>query len=274
MRIPIIKNVTLKISKSAELIGLKKVTKDNNVLFYINDSSKSNFKTAGISKMYDAIMKISPQPMFIYDIENLKFMEVNDAAIKLYGYSKEEFLNMDLTDIYAPEDIQTLLESANKKSKTNEFTGPWRHMKKDGTAIIVELSKSPMDYKGKSAHINIIRDITDEVKNSKKIKMFRAAFENSSDLIFITDNDGFITYASDSVINNLGYSKHDLDKKPFLSLLKDEKRAELNKDLIHSDSKETKKIKTELKKATGQMLEVNLVASPIFDYNGEKIQSP
>lgn len=264
------KKIALKIASGIELAGLKKFPKENNLLFYINDSSKSNLKTAGILKMYDAIMKISPQPMFIYDIENLKFMEVNDAAIKLYGYSKEEFLNMDLTDLYAPEDIQTLLESANKKSKTNEFTGPWRHMKKDGSAVVVELSKSPMDYKGKSAHINIIRDITDEVKNSKKIKMFRTAFENSSDLIFITDNDGFITYASDAVIKKLEYSKHDLDKKPFLSLLKDEKRAELNKELIHSDSKDSKKIKSELKKASGKMLEVTLIATPIYDYNGEK----
>ncbi|MGE5458409.1 MAG: PAS domain S-box protein, partial [Methanococcaceae archaeon] len=63
-------------------------------------------------KMYDIIMQTSPEPMFIYDIENLRFLEVNAAALSIYGFTKNEFLQMDLTDLYAPEDIQTLLASS------------------------------------------------------------------------------------------------------------------------------------------------------------------
>ena len=60
-------------------------------------------------KMFDILIQKNPEPIFIYDKENLKFLEVNNAAVKLYGYSRDEFLQMDLTDLYAPEDIQTLL---------------------------------------------------------------------------------------------------------------------------------------------------------------------
>lgn len=263
---------SLKVTKDSELFCIRNYTnkgKTSQLLFVFDDSSKIDSQTAGIIKMYDAIMKISPQAMFIYDLENLKFLEINDAAIKLYGYSKEEFLNMDLTDLYAPEDIQTLLQTANKKNQTNEFTGPWRHKKKDGSSIIVELSNSPLEYKGKSAHINIVKNVTEEVKNNKKIKLFRTAFDNSSDIIFITDKDGFITYANEAVIRTLGYSKSDLEKKPFLSLLKDENRAEFNKTIIHSDSKEQKKYKTEIKKSSGENIETSLVATPIYEFTGE-----
>lgn len=264
--------VNVKIAKEVELLCFRNYSEKgqtSQILFVFHDLSKLDSQTAGIIKMYDAIMKISPQAMFIYDLENLKFLEVNDAAVKLYGYSKDEFLNMDLTDLYAPEDIQTLLETGNRKSQTNEFTGPWRHKKKDGSSIIVELSSSPLEYKGKSAYINIVKNVTDEIKNSKKIKLFKSAFDNSSDLIFVTDKDGFITYANESVIRSLGYSKSDLEKKPFLSLLNDENRAEFNKTVIHSDSKEPKKYKAEIKDSSGVFIETSMVATPIYEFTGE-----
>lgn len=264
--------IVLKYSESIELNVLRlqnEREKEPKILLLFNDQNNLDPKTAGILKMYDAIMKISPQPMFIYDIENLKFLEVNDAVVKLYGYSKDELLNMDLTDLYSPEDIQTLLESTNKKSQSNDFTGPWRHKKKDGTSIFVEISKSQLEFKGKSAHINIVRDVTEDIKQNKKIKLFKSAFENSSDLIFISDSDGFITYANESVIRTLGYTKHDLDKKPFLSLLKDDERAEFNKNIIHSTSKETKKIKTEIKNSSSELVEISFTATPIHEFNGE-----
>ena len=264
--------IVWKLTDSVELFGLrnnKNKTKDSEIIFLFKDKIKIDSKTAGILKMYDAIMKISPQPMFIYNLDNLKFLEVNDAVVKLYGYSKEELMNMDLTDLYAPEDIQTLLESANSKSQSNDFTGPWRHKKKDGTSIIVEISKSALEYKGKSAHINIVKDVTEEIKRKKKISLFKTAFENSSDLIFITDKDGFITYASESVIRTLGYTKHDLDKKPILSLLRDENRAEFNKDIIHSGSKDVKRLKTEVKNSSAEFVEISFVVTPLFEFNGE-----
>lgn len=264
--------VNIKIAKEVELLCFRNYSEKgqtSQILFVFHDLSKLDSQTAGIIKMYDAIMKISPQAMFIYDLENLKFLEVNDAAVKLYGYSKDEFLNMDLTDLYAPEDIQTLLETGNRKSQTNEFTGPWRHKKKDGSSIIVELSNSPLEYKGKSAYINIVKNVTDEIKNSKRIKLFKSAFDNSSDLIFVTDKDGFITYANESVIRSLGYSKSDLEKKPFLSLLNDENRAEFNKTVIHSDSKEPKKYKAEIKDSSGVFIETSMVATPIYEFTGE-----
>ncbi len=74
------------------------------------DSLQYLIKSKG--KMFDVLVKNNPEPVFIYDKENLMFLEVNDAAVALYGYTRDEFLQMDLTDLYSPEDIQTLLDTS------------------------------------------------------------------------------------------------------------------------------------------------------------------
>ena len=80
--------------------------------------------------MFEILIQKNPEPIFVYDKENLKFLEVNDAAIKLYGYNREEFLQMDLTDLYAPEDIQTLLDSFGDEALKPDLANHFRHRKK------------------------------------------------------------------------------------------------------------------------------------------------
>ena len=219
-------------------------------------------------KMYDIIMKTSPEAIFIYDVDNLKFLEVNDSALKLYGYTREEFLQMDLTDLYAPEDIQTLLESSGNIKAENTFSGPWRHKKRDSNSILVMLSKTSLDFRGKKAHLNIVKDITDNIEMSKNVQLYKASFDNSSDLIFVTDNDGYITFANKSAINLLEYPKKDFDKKPFLSLLSDSDRAKINTEVFHSGDNSSKKFDVKLKKSSGEVIEVILNSTPVTNYKG------
>ncbi|MGD8779244.1 MAG: PAS domain S-box protein [Ignavibacteria bacterium] len=219
-------------------------------------------------KMYDIIMRTSPEAIFIYDVDNLKFLEVNDSALKLYGYTRDEFLQMDLTDLYAPEDIQTLLESSGNIKVENTFSGPWRHKKRDSNSLLVMLSKTSLDFRGKKAHLNIVKDITGEIEMGKNIQLYKASFDNSSDLIFVTDNDGYITFANKSAINLLGFSKNDFDKKPFLSLLSDSDRAKINTEVFHSGDNSSKKFDVKLKKLSGDVTEVTLNSTPVTDYKG------
>ena len=242
---------------------------NSGLLITLEDKNGIDPITAGKINMIDTIIRSMPQPMFIYDVENLRFLEVNDAALRLYGYNRDEFLEMDLTDLYAPEDIQTLIESSNKKAKSNQFTGPWRQKTRSGGSIVVELSKNDVEYNGKQAHLNIIRDITEKVQNDKKLQLFKAAFDNSSDLIFITDGNGFITYANENAIKVLKYSKPELEKKPFLSLLKEDKRADFNQKVLHADLKGEKKLALEIKKADSSFVDADLSITPVYDFNKE-----
>ena len=133
-------------------------------------------------KMFEILIQKNPEPIFVYDKENLKFLEVNDAAIKLYGYSRDEFLQMDLTDLYAPEDIQTLLDSFGDESSEARFSKPFRHRKKDGSNVLVEISNTSFKFNDREAHFNIVKDITDSIAKDKQYQMLKTIF-NESDLI-------------------------------------------------------------------------------------------
>jgi PAS domain S-box-containing protein len=88
------------------------------------DSLQYLIKSKG--KMFDILVKNNPEPVFIYDEENLMFLEVNDAAVALYGYTRDEFLQMDLTDLYSPEDIQSLLDTSAQDAENIYVTKTYK----------------------------------------------------------------------------------------------------------------------------------------------------
>ncbi len=258
-----------KIKTSLEFV---KIFDDSGVLQFVQITlppAVNQSQTEIKSTMYDLIMQTSPDAIFIYDIDNLKFLEVNDAAVRMYGYKRNELLNMDLTDLYAPEDIQTLIESSDSKNMAGTFTGPWRHKRKDGSSIMVEISKASLEYKGKRAHINIVRDITEKLESGKKIQYYQAAFEHSGDLILFTDSDGFITSVNDQVTKILGFSKKDLEKRPFLSLAIDADRARVNKEIFHSGSKSAVSLELTLKNYSNEQVHTEVFAKPIVNFKGD-----
>jgi PAS domain S-box-containing protein len=226
-------------------------------------------ETEAKAKMYDAIIQYSNQAMFIYDIENLKFLEVNDEALKLYGYKRGDFLNMDLTDLYAPEDIQTIIQSGEGKLIPGSYSGPWRHKKNDGSSVLVEINRSAIEFNDKKCHLNIVRNVSEQAELKKKNQILETAFEYSSDAIVNTDKDGFITEINDPVSKRLGYSKKDLLTRPFITLVSDEDRAKINKNIFHSGLLKTVTLEVSFKKPSGTFQKATVIAAPIKDYSGE-----
>lgn len=116
------------------------------------------------------IFRLSPLPSFIYDLETLAFLEVNEAAMRHYGFTREEFMSMTLRDIRPPEDIP-LLEEALKRSKNVShlyFEGKFRHRKKNGEIILVDIQSNILEYQGRRAEIALATDITARVEAQRK----------------------------------------------------------------------------------------------------------
>jgi PAS domain S-box-containing protein len=220
-------------------------------------------------RMFDILIQKNPDPIFIYDKENLCFLEVNDAAIKLYGYSRDEFLQMDLTDLYSPEDIQTLLDSFNLEALEGRFSKPFRHRKKDGTTILVEISKTSFRFNDKEAHFNIVKDITDSIEKEKQNQMLKAIFESTDDLVFKTDASGFISFINRPVSDKLGYTKDELFKSSFASLVPDEDRGLVNTSIFQAHLKDTINLNIQIKKADGHFLDAEVSATPVIDFDDE-----
>jgi PAS domain S-box-containing protein len=112
---------------------------------------------------YSDLFHFSPLPMWVFDKESLKFLDVNNAAIAHYGYTKEEFLGMDITQI-RPKEEMAILDSALHLVKEKHETinhGEVTHLKKNGERIKVDVRSNGFEYKGKPAKIILINDVTE-----------------------------------------------------------------------------------------------------------------
>jgi PAS domain S-box-containing protein len=116
-------------------------------------------------KRYIELFQMSPLPKWVFDQVTLGFLEVNQAAIDHYGYTKEEFLTMTINDIRQPEDV-ALLEATLIKNKTQEepiHRQFFRHQKKNGDKIQVELKSNSILYNGKKAKVIVAHDNTERL---------------------------------------------------------------------------------------------------------------
>ena len=124
-----------------------------------------------VKEIYENFYKSNPHPMWIYDLETLAFLDVNDAAVRYYGYSKEEFLSMTIKDIRPPEDIPALLSNVAKVTEGLDVAGVWRHIRKDGTLIYVEIISHTLTFAGRPAEIVLALDITERRRMEKELLM-------------------------------------------------------------------------------------------------------
>jgi PAS domain S-box-containing protein len=108
---------------------------------------------------YQLLFKSHPEPMWVNDVDTLGFLEVNDAALHKYGYSRDEFLAMVLRDICPPEDLASLPEHADLGMALDR-PGPSRHLKKDGTRIDVEITSQSIRLGDRSARLVMAQDVT------------------------------------------------------------------------------------------------------------------
>ncbi|MDB6152966.1 MAG: sensor hybrid histidine kinase [Chthoniobacteraceae bacterium] len=111
---------------------------------------------------YRVLFDKSPWPMWVYDPETLDYLAVNDTAIKIYGYTREEYLAMTVKDLRPTEDVPVLLDYFQRMESGEEVAPEriWRHRKKDGSVIVVEIAHQPITFNGKLASVVQAVDIT------------------------------------------------------------------------------------------------------------------
>ncbi|MBH9551687.1 ATP-binding protein [Inhella gelatinilytica] len=120
----------------------------------------------------------NPTPMWVFALDDLRFLDVNEAAVRLYGYSRAEFLRMSLADIRPPEDVATLVQTvqATLGQKTNQL-GQWRHRRKNGTVFPVEITAHSIDFGGVAARLVLALDITERQALDDELRAQQAHLE-------------------------------------------------------------------------------------------------
>lgn len=121
---------------------------------------------------YSDLFHLSPQPMWVYDLETLHFLDVNEAAINHYGYSYDEFLNMTIKDIRPEDELSILEEVINTIKSTGKNYEPkvFKHLKKTGETIYSEIIGNIIDFNGRKAEIILANDITIRMEHMRAIE--------------------------------------------------------------------------------------------------------
>ena len=112
---------------------------------------------------YRLVFDANPQPMWVYDLATLRFLAVNDAALAVYGYSRDEFLGKTIADIRPPEDVALMSTSVQKPRFGAWSDGPWRHLRYNKTALWVEITATDLDFRGRPARLVLARDVTERL---------------------------------------------------------------------------------------------------------------
>jgi len=187
---------------------------------------------------YHLLFDSNPHPVWVYDLQTLAILDVNHSAVRNYGYAREEFLSLTIKDIRPPEDIPALLQSAANALADTESAGAWRHRKKDGSLIDVEVTSHPLIYGDRNARLVVATDITTRKKAEEALRQseerFRLLVSEVTDYaILMLDPEGRIAswnagaarikgYRSEEIIGqhfSLFYTREDVESgKPAYGL--------------------------------------------------------
>ena len=111
---------------------------------------------------YRLLFQDNPQPMWVYDLETLAFLDVNAAAEAMYGYTREEFLARTILDIRPPEDTEQVRAAVESRVGGVSRTGPWRHLRSDGSLLFARISSYPTMFEGRRARLVLSNDVSAE----------------------------------------------------------------------------------------------------------------
>ncbi len=165
---------------------------------------------------YKVLFEKSPLPLWIYDIKTFKFLEVNDAAISLYGYSKEEFLQMDLLAIRHKEDIEKFLADNSNTNDQLREAGVWTHLKKNREEIQVLIFAKNIFYRGTYGRLVLLMDVSEKIKVENELikseQKYRSLIEQASDGIILYSFDGTIHSFNRAAYVQTGYTKEEFEK--------------------------------------------------------------
>jgi PAS domain S-box-containing protein len=143
----------------------------------ITEHKKSQEELKNSEARYRLLFENNPFPMWVYDLLTLKFLAVNDAAIDHYGFSKEEFLSMTIKNIRPEEDIPLIFKQVSEVREKLVHAGTWRHQKRDGTQIYVEINSHQINFDGKLARLVLANDVTERTKAELEIQQLNETLE-------------------------------------------------------------------------------------------------
>ncbi len=172
------------------------------------------------AEQYRLLFETNPNSMWVFDAKSLQILAVNEAAIQQYGYSRKEFVKLTLTDLRRAEDAPDLMKSVTSSGSPAHFSGQFRHRKKDGSVILVEVYSGPVVWEGTAARIVTGIDVTERKSAEVRLREQADIIDRAHDAIIIRNfEDQRIILWNKGAERLYGWSADEAIGKPTAELL-------------------------------------------------------
>jgi len=229
---------------------------------------------------FELLFKNNPLPLWVYDLETLRFLDINEVGCQKYGYSRDEFLELTMRDIRPPEDIPRMHASVRAHPTEIFNSSIWRHRKKDGTTIYVESISHEIMYKGRRARFVCPIDITERLRvEAAQAKLAKALQEREAGLRHaqrmaklahvITRPDGSFESWSETLPELIGVDPSHMPKstREWLDILHPMDRGMFRKAALEARATGARvDLEYRLRRADGGWIQVRQAVEPIPGY--------
>jgi two-component system cell cycle sensor histidine kinase/response regulator CckA len=162
-------------------------------------------------RQYKALFDGNPFPMWIYDVDDYRFLAVNDSACATYGYTRDEFLAMTILDIRPPEEHARVKAAVGGRAPAHGAI--FRHRTKSGERIEAEITSQWVRWSGHRARLTLARDVTAQIKTRERLarneEQLRLVLESTGDGIYSVDLDNVCDWCNPAAARLLGYGSVD-----------------------------------------------------------------
>jgi len=150
-------------------------TSDGGVISVSVDITELKQREATFRLLFES----NPLPMMVYDFRTWRYLEVNNAAVTHYGYSRDQFLAMTIEQIRPPEDLERLRRARATASAALRQLGLWRHVKADGSIILVDVTVHQLPFRGHNAALVVAIDVTERERAAAALRESEAQLRRS-----------------------------------------------------------------------------------------------
>ncbi|HEX4906895.1 MAG TPA: diguanylate cyclase, partial [Acidimicrobiales bacterium] len=147
----------------------------------------------------DILFDVSPDPMWVWDPETLRVLDVNEAATRLLGWSRDELLRMTRAALQ--------MDASPRQLRTIPYAGEWRHRRQDGSSLVAFVTTSPVVHEGRPARLSLVHDLTKERDDDART---RAIVDGAADAILTIDLDGIVESVNPGAERMFGRPAHQL----------------------------------------------------------------
>ncbi len=226
-------------------------------------------KAVASERNYRLLFDGHPSPMWVYDVETLRFLEVNEAALKVYGFAREEFLAMTVEDI-RPREQRAAFKAAMAEldgDRRLNTSGVWQHMRRDGRIIDVEITSQAHIFGERKARVVLAVDVTERLAAERAVRHLAAIVEGSHEAIIGRTLDGVVTSWNGGAEELFGYRAEEMIGRS-VALVHRDGDSELAPINDRARAGERVEFEAVRRHKDGSLIDVFSTVSPIVDAEG------